>query len=93
MSNETLSDKGMSIFVFAAYHQLTSGEPVREVVLRDDAGHAADPQGVREVEGSGLARVEGEKAVFSDAGVAYLEQVLQAIRSTAGKAGSGRAVA
>jgi hypothetical protein len=93
MSNASLSDKGLSIFVFAAYHQLTSGEPVREVVLRDHAGHAADPQGVREVEGSGLARIEAEKAVFTDAGIAYLEQVLQAVRATAGKAESGRAVA
>lgn len=93
MTNPTLSDKGLSIFVFAAYHQLTAGEPVREVVLRDGAGHAADPQGVREVEGSGLARVEGEKAVFSDAGIAFLEQVIQALRGTAGKAESGRAVA
>ena len=93
MSNEALSDKGLSIFVFAAYHQLASGGPVREVVLRDHAGHEAHPGGVREVESAGLARVEGERAVFSDAGVAYLEQVLQAIRATAGKAGSGRAVA
>ena len=93
MSNAALSDKGLSIFVFAAYHQLTSGEPVREVVLRDHAGHAADPQGVREVENNGLARVEGEKAAFSDAGIAFLEQVLQSIRSLAGNVESGRAVA
>ena len=93
MSNTSLSDKGLSIFVFAAYHQLTSGEPVKEVVLRDGAGHAADPQGVQEVESNGLARVEGERAVLSDAGLSYLEQVLQAVRGTAGKAGSGKAVA
>ena len=93
MSNTTLSDKGLSIFVFAAYHQLTSGEPVTEVVLRDGAGHAADPQGVREVEASGLARIEAERAVLSDAGLSYLQQVLQAVRDIAGKAGSGRAVA
>lgn len=93
MSDATLSDKGLSIFVFAAYHQLTSGEPVTEVVLRDHAGHAADPQGVREVEASGLARVENERAVLSDAGLSYLEQVLQALRGTVGQAGSGRAVA
>lgn len=93
MSNATLSDKGLSIFVFAAYHQLTSGEPVREVVLRDHAGHAADPQGVREVEAGGLARVEGEKAVFSDAGIAFLEQVLSAARGAIGKAGQGSALA
>ena len=93
MSDATLSDKGLSIFVFAAYHQLTAGEPVKEVVLRDHAGHAADPQGVREVEASGLARVENERAVLSDAGLSYLEQVLQAVRGTVGQAGNGRAVA
>ena len=93
MSNATLSDKGLSIFVFAAYHQLTSGEPVTEVVLRDAAGHAADPQGVREVETAGLARVEGERAVLSDAGLRFLNQVLEAVRATGGKAETGRAVA
>jgi hypothetical protein len=93
MSDAPLSDKGLSIFVFAAYHQFTSGEPVREVVLRDNAGHSADPQGVREVESSGLARIENGKAVFSDAGVEFLEVVMQALRGVAGKAASGRAVA
>jgi hypothetical protein len=93
MSNQPLSDKGLSIFVFAAYHQLMSGEPVREVVLRDNAGHAADPQGVREVESGGLARVADDRAVFSDAGIAFLEQVIQTLRGVAGKAESGRAIA
>lgn len=93
MSNTLLSDKGLSIFVFAAYHQLTSGEPVAEVVLRDGAGHAADPQGVREVEAAGLVRVNGERATLSDAGTSFLSTMIEAIRGTAGKAPNGRAVA
>ncbi|MCW6511085.1 hypothetical protein [Lichenifustis flavocetrariae] len=93
MSEPILSDKGLSIFVFAAYHQLTSGETVSEVVLQDGAGHAADPQGVREVEAIGLARVDHDRAVLTDAGLTYLGQVLNAVRSTVGKVTSGRAVA
>ena len=93
MSEPTLSDKGLSIFVFAAYHQLTSGETVSEVVLRDGAGHAANPQGVREVEAMGLARVDHDRAILSDAGVAYLGQVVDAVRATVGKVASGRAAA
>jgi hypothetical protein len=91
--NGTLSDKGLSIFVFAAYHQLSSGEPVTEVVLRDGAGHAADPQGVREVEAAGLVSVNGDRATLSDAGTSFLTTVIEAIRGTAGKAEAGRAVA
>ncbi len=93
MSNVSLSDKGLSIFVFAAYHQLMSGELVTEVALHDHAGHAADREGIREIEASGLARVEGDRALFSDAGLGYLKLVLQAVRGTAGQAGSGRAIA
>lgn len=82
MPTQTLSDKGLSIITFAAYHELTSGEHVSEVTLRDGAGHSADPQGVREVEALGLATVEGDKAVLTEAGKAFLEQVLQQLRGT-----------
>jgi hypothetical protein len=37
-----LSDKALSIFAFAAYHRLVSGEKVTSVIRRDGAGHEAD---------------------------------------------------
>ena len=40
-----LSDKALSIFAFAAYHRLVSGEKVTSVIRRDGAGHEADPEG------------------------------------------------
>lgn len=93
MDSQQLGDKGLSIFVFAAYHQLTSGEAVSEVVLRDGAGHSADPQGVRDVIALGLARVENDRAVLSDAGVAFLADIVTAVRRAGGQVKSGRAVA
>ena len=93
MPTQSMGDKGLSIFTFAAYHQLSSGETVSEVVLRDGAGHAADPQGVREIETLGLATVDGTKAVFTDAGLEFMEQVLTAIRGTAKHAERNTAVA
>lgn len=88
-----LSDKGLSIFAFAAYHALNSGEHVAEVILRDHAGHAADPQGVREVQDLGLAKVDGDMAVLTDAGKRFLDQVLQQIRGVARNAERPTAVA
>jgi hypothetical protein len=79
----SLSDKGLSIFTFAAYHELNSGERVSEVVLRDRVGHAADPQGLREVQELGLAQISGEKAVFTESGKRFLDQLLQQIRGLA----------
>lgn len=80
MPSQTLSDKGLSILTFAAYHELSSGEHVSEVTLRDGAGHAADPQGVAEVEALGLAKVDGQKAILTESGKEVLAQLLQQIR-------------
>jgi hypothetical protein len=88
-----LSDKGLSIFTFAAYHALNSGEHVSEVTLRDQAGHAADPQGVREVTELGLATVNGDMAVFTEEGKRFLDGLLQQIRGTAKTAERATAVA
>ncbi len=75
-----LSDKGIAVFAFAAYHQLTSGETVTDVVLHDGAGHAADPQAIKELEESGLAKEENDRAVFTPDGQAMLTKVVDAIR-------------
>ena len=80
MPDDGLSDKAVAVFAFAAYHELSSGEKVVDVVLRDGAGHAADPAAIRELESKGLARTEGERAVFSDRGKARLEKAIAALR-------------
>ena len=81
MPSTTLSDKAIGVFAFAAYHQLSSGEAVVDVVLKDGAGHAADPKAIAELEAAGLAKAEGERAAFTDAGKAKLDAVISALRS------------
>ena len=83
MATRQLGDKGLSIFTFAAYHALSSGETVTEVVLNDGAGHAADPEGIREVEAMGLATIAHNRAVLTDSGTKLLAEVLKHIRGTA----------
>ncbi len=81
-----LSDKALAVFTFAAYHQLASGETVKDVVLHDGAGHAADPAAIRELEDGGFASVEGDRAVFSDEGRSVLDKVVGAVRSVSPRA-------
>lgn len=76
-----LSDKARSILVFAAYHQLSSGEAVRNVVLEDGAGHKADPEGVEELKGAGLLKIDGGRGRLTDEGEALLGTVIKAIRT------------
>jgi chromosome segregation and condensation protein ScpB len=68
------SDKALSVLVFAAYHQLASGERVTEVVHHDNAGHSADQQGVEELRAAGLVRFDGR--------MLYLEPQAQNIVET-----------
>ncbi|MCO6048297.1 hypothetical protein NGM99_00640 [Mesorhizobium sp. RP14(2022)] len=74
------SDKGLSILAFAAYHSLTSGSTVSEVVLDDGEGHRADPDGVKELEDAGLLQADGARGRLSSEGEAALGKVLDAIR-------------
>ncbi|MBY0296262.1 MAG: hypothetical protein K2X71_09530 [Methylobacterium sp.] len=83
-STEPLSDRALSIVTFAAYHHLIGGQPIRAVVRRDDAGHRADPDGVREVEARGLATTSEDEITFTPEGVAVVETVVAAIRQAAG---------
>ena len=75
-----LSDKAIAVFAFAAYHALSSGETVVDVVLKDGAGHAADPSAIQELETAGLATREEERAVFTENGKAHLHAVIAALR-------------
>ncbi len=80
MPSTTLSDKAIAVFAFAAYHQLSSGEPVVDVVLKDGAGHAADPQAIQELETADLAKRDGDRAAFTETGKARLAAVIAAMR-------------
>lgn len=80
MPSTTLTDKAIAVFAFAAYHQLSSGEAVVDVVLHDGAGHSADPEAIRELEAAELAKTDGDRAVFTDGGRAWLEAVIAAMR-------------
>lgn len=80
-----LSDKALSIFVFAAYHELLSGERVTSVARHDGAGHEADPDGVAELRGLKLVNVEHDFLRFSEEAEAFLDAVLAALRREAGR--------
>lgn len=78
---QEFGDKALSILAFAAYHSLTSGKPVTEVVLDDGQGHRADPDGVRELQAAGLLEPQGERARLTGAGEAALGRLIAAIRA------------
>lgn len=80
-----LSDKALSIFAFAAYHRLLSGEQVTSVIRRDGKGHEADPQGVEEIEAKGLAEISDGTIAFTNEGAAFVESIVVAIRGATGR--------
>ena len=80
MPSTTLSDKAIAVFAFAAYHQLSSGETVVDVVLKDGAGHAADPAAIAELESADLAKRDRDRATFTEAGQKKLASVVSALR-------------
>ena len=80
-----LSDKALSIFTFAAYHRLLSGERVSSVIRKDGAGHEADPEGVSELEGRGLVSASGTDIAFNEAAQDFVETLLTALRGEVGR--------
>ncbi|MEO3433578.1 hypothetical protein [Inquilinus sp. CAU 1745] len=82
-STDQLSDKALSIFAFAAYHELISGQPVSSVVRRDHAGHTADPDGVAELENRDLITVEEDVLHLNSEMKEFLHMLIAAIRSKA----------
>lgn len=83
MPDQKLSDKAIAVFAFAAYHQLSSGEKVADVVLHDGAGHSADPGAIEELMRHDLATQERDRAVFTEAGKARLDRMIEAMRAAA----------
>lgn len=82
MASTPLSDKALGIFAFAAYHQLTSGETVTEVISADGKGHRADPEGVAALAAAGLATEDNGRVAFTPEGMARLAAVLDALRES-----------
>lgn len=78
-----LSDKAVAVFAFAAYHQLTSGQPVKSVVREDGKGHKADDGAVHELDERGLANVSGSEIVFSDDGLKVLASSIDGLKAAA----------
>jgi len=79
-----LSDHALSILAFAAYHRLVSGERVTSVIRKDGAGHEADPKGVEELTGRGLAREGDTEIELGEEAQEAVETLVAAMRSTLG---------
>jgi hypothetical protein len=78
-----LSDKGLAVFAFAAYHQLESGQAVTKVIREDGKGHKADDAAVDELQARELATVSGTDLVFTDAGLRVLASAVESLRQSA----------
>ena len=79
-----LSDKALSVFAFAAYHQLESGQKVTKVIRRDGSGHQADPEAVQELESAGLIKASADEISFEPEAERILEQIIEGMRRAAG---------
>ncbi|BDA86710.1 hypothetical protein Sa4125_42520 [Aureimonas sp. SA4125] len=82
MSGQHLSDKAISILVLAAYHSLSSGETVGQIVLDDGHGHTADADGLGELHAEGLLEVNGTRGRLTEAGSEELQIIIDAIRAS-----------
>lgn len=80
-----LSDKALSIFAFAAYHRLLSGERVASVIRKDGSGHEADPEGVAELERRGLVEAGEARIDLGEAAQAFTERLVEALRRESGR--------
>lgn len=80
---KSLSDKAVAVFAFAAYHELTSGQPVKSVIREDGKGHKADPDAVDELTSLGLAQVSGNDVAFSDTGLQVLASAIGGLKDAA----------
>ena len=80
-----LSDKALSIFAFAAYHRLVSGERVTSVIRKDGAGHEADPEGVKELEGRGLVTASETDIDLGETAQQAVESMVAALRQAVGR--------
>lgn len=77
-----LSDEALAVFAFAAYHQLSSGQPVRSVVQRDGEGHKANETAVSELRERGLIDADGQEIRFTPQGEEALQGVIASMRGS-----------
>jgi len=80
-----LSDKALSVFAFAAYHQLLSGQTVSRVTRRDGAGHEADPEAVAELEARGLVTATASDIDLTPEAQRLVDAILAAMRRETGR--------
>jgi hypothetical protein len=78
-----LSDKALSVFAFAAYHQLESGQKVTKVIRRDGSGHQADPEAVQELESRGLVTATADEISLEPEAERVLERIVEGMRRAA----------
>lgn len=81
MPADPLSDKALAVFAFAAYHQLTTGTRVVEIVRDDAAGHHADAEAVDELRRHGLVEAGDDRFRFTSRGEAVVGRIIDAMRS------------
>lgn len=75
-----LSEQAAAVFVFAAYHELSSGQAVTRIARTDGQGHQADDAGVEELASRGLIEADDTNITFTDDGLAELGRLLATIR-------------
>ncbi|MEL6064776.1 MULTISPECIES: hypothetical protein [unclassified Methylobacterium] len=80
-----LSDEALSIFAFAAYHRLVSGERVTSVIRKDGAGHEADPHGVEELAARGLVTAGETEIELGETAQQAVEAMVAALRREVGR--------
>lgn len=80
---QDMSEKAVAVFAFAAYHQLTSGQPVKSVILEDGKGHKADGEAVDELSRLGLAQVQGNDINFTESGLKVLSASVDGLKGAA----------
>ena len=75
-----LSDKAPQVFAIAVHHRPQSGERVSSAIRRDGHGHGADPEGVAEREGRGLATASDPEISLGDEADGVVGTVVDLIR-------------
>ncbi|MBX9931117.1 MAG: hypothetical protein K2Y56_06210 [Methylobacterium sp.] len=84
-STEGLSDKALSILIFAAYYRLVSGQRVATVVRRDGHGHEADAEGLAELEQRGLASATADQIALKPEAEDFLDALIVSLHRQVGR--------
>lgn len=78
--HQDISDAALAVFAFAAYHELESGQAVKSVTRRDDAGHRADDGAVAELTDRGLVEADATQIRFTPEGERIKQAVIDGLR-------------